>query len=85
VISALQPVMMSVPIQSIPTFSPGTPTKAFDARYFTSGTGRPYDVSRDGQKFLMIKDNTSGDSTSTSAGIVVVLNWVEELKARVTK
>jgi hypothetical protein len=79
VISALQPVMMSVPIQSTPTFNPGTRRRR-SKRYFTSGTGRPYDVSRDGQQFLMIKDNPSGDSTSTPAGIVVVLNWVEELK-----
>ena len=30
----------------------------------------------------MIKDNTGGDQ-STSPSMVVVLNWVEELKARV--
>ena len=31
----------------------------------------------------MIKDNASGDQTSTLPSMVVVLNWVEELKARV--
>ena len=50
--------------------------------YFAAGNGRAYDVSRDGQTFLMIKA-AGGDPTSTPTGIVVVLNWVEELKARV--
>ena len=50
--------MMSVPIQTAaPAFSFGTPTKVFDTRrYFTSGNGRPYDVSPDGQRFLMIQE-----------------------------
>ena len=42
----------------------------------------PYDVSPDGQQFLMIKDN-SADSNATPASIVVVQNWFGELKARV--
>ncbi len=43
-----------------------------------------YDVSRDGQKFLMIKDAPSGgERASAPDNLVVVLNWVEELKARV--
>ena len=36
--------------------------------------GRTYDVSPDGQRFLMIKDNASGDQTTTPASMVVVLN-----------
>ena len=39
-------------------------------------------VSPDGQRFLMIKD-TAWDQTSTPASMVVVLNWLEELKAQV--
>jgi hypothetical protein len=30
----------------------------------------------------MIKDNASGDQTSTPASVVVVLNWAEELKEK---
>ena len=74
--------LMAVPVHSTPAFSAGTPTKLFDTRYFAAGNGRVYDVSRDGQTFLMIKA-AGGDPTSTPTGIVVVLNWVEELKARV--
>jgi hypothetical protein len=43
---------------------------------------RPYDVSRDGQRFLMIKGTTNGPS-GASPTITVVLNWFEEFKARV--
>lgn len=73
--------MMSASIQTTPTFSAGNPTKLFERKF--SGLGRTYDVSRDGQRFLMIKDNTSGDQASTPASMVVVLNWFEELKAKV--
>ena len=74
----------AVPIQTTPTFSVGNPTKLFDnGRYVAAGIGRSYDVSLDGQKFLMIKATANGDQTSTSPSMVVVLNWTEELKARV--
>jgi serine/threonine-protein kinase len=73
--------MTTVPIQTAPTFTHGNPTKLFDGRsYASTPTGRTYDVSRDGQKFLMIKDDAGGDQPSTPASMVVVLNWTEELK-----
>ncbi len=71
--------LISVPIQTAPTFSAGTPTKLFDVRYTTLGPGRNYDVSLDGQRFLMIKSTTSTDQAPS---MVLVLNWPEELKAR---
>jgi serine/threonine-protein kinase len=74
----------AVPIYTTPTFSAGTPTKLIDGRYVVGAPGRTYDVSADGQRFLMIKDSTSGSPTSTPASMVVVLNWTEELKTRVS-
>ena len=68
----------SVAVQTTPTFSAGTPTKLIQGGY-VSGLGRTYDVSRDGQRFLMIKDPSSRDQTS-AASMVIVLNWHEELK-----
>ena len=47
--------MMAVAVQATSTFAYGPPTKLFDAPYVRAGTGRLYDVSPDGQKFLMIK------------------------------
>jgi hypothetical protein len=56
-----------------------------DGRYLAPQVGRNYDVSPDGQRFLMIKDATPATSSSTPppSQLVVVLNWSEELKARV--
>jgi Tol biopolymer transport system component len=70
--------MTSVPVRTSPAFSPGNPTKLFGGPYLKA-LGRTYDVSPDGQRFLMIKDNAVGDQAVTPA-IVVVLNWAEELK-----
>ena len=44
---------------------------------------RHYDVSADGQRFLMIKDSAAGDPNATPASMVVVEHWFEELKQRV--
>jgi eukaryotic-like serine/threonine-protein kinase len=71
--------MTSVPVQTTPTFTPGNPTKLFDGRYLAGPNGRTYDVSLDGQKFLMIKPTTGTDQAPS---MVLVLNWLEELKAR---
>jgi hypothetical protein len=71
------------------TFSAGNPTKILDTRYYAGSTVagldlRGYDISPDGQRFLMIKDAPAEQtSTTTPASMVVVLNWFEELKARV--
>ncbi|HLZ26345.1 MAG TPA: hypothetical protein VKV73_03405, partial [Chloroflexota bacterium] len=76
--------LMAVAVQSTSTFNHGDPTKLFGAPYYQPLRGRVYDVSRDGQKFLMIKDAPSGgERASAPDNLVVVLDWVEELKARV--
>jgi hypothetical protein len=53
------------------------PAKVFDARYSTVLPARSYDVSADGQRFLMLKEN------ATPPSLIVVEHWFEELKARV--
>jgi hypothetical protein len=72
---------MAVPIHTSPGFIAASPVKLFDGVYLTGPTFRSYDIARDDQKFLMIK-NPQADDASASAGIVVVLNWTEELKAK---
>ena len=47
----------------------------------TAATSPYYDVSPDGQRFLMLKAVES--QTSAPTQINVVLNWFEELKQRV--
>jgi serine/threonine-protein kinase len=76
----------TVPIQAAAAFSFGKPVRLVDAKYFHGvQQSRSYDVSRDGQRFLMIKDAgaASGQgSAETTANIVVVINWFDELKQR---
>jgi hypothetical protein len=51
----------------------GTPKRVFDARYYSDSIVREYDVAHDG-RFLMLKE------VDDPPGIVMVLNWFEELK-----
>ena len=74
------PTLLSVAVQTTPTFSAGNPTKMFEGRYAAAGIGRNYDVSLDGQRFLMIKDSATTDDKATPASMVVVEHWFEELK-----
>jgi serine/threonine-protein kinase len=70
--------LMSVPVQPGPGFTVGNATRVLDvASYNISlAAGRSYDVSPDGQRFLVLKDAQQ----QGAAQINVVLNWTEELK-----
>jgi hypothetical protein len=75
--------LTAVPVQtSGSTFSHGTPAKVFDAKYAAPFPARNYDVSPDGQRFLMVKDSPADDQPATPASMVVVEHWFEELKQR---
>jgi serine/threonine-protein kinase len=76
--------MRAVPIEMTgTTFSAGNPVKLFEGQFFAGPAGRLYDVTRDGQRFLMIKDAVSPNQTAAPLNMVVVLNWQEELRQRV--
>ena len=75
--------LLSVPVETTATFSAGTPTTVFEGSYFSPPVGlagRTYDVSPDGQRFLMDGDAPAGEPNVAPASIDVVLNWFEELK-----
>ncbi len=75
---------MVVPVQTDPTFVPENPQELLEWPYSRLGDGRNYDVSPDGQRFLAI--NTvplETDADASPPQINIVLNWFEELKARV--
>ena len=77
--------LMAVPVQASATrFTFGTPARLLEAAYAETlnSVSRGYDVSADGKRFLMIKESMAGDSPRT--GMVVILNWFEELKAKVS-
>ena len=60
-----------------------TPTPLVKEGYFTNPavfTGRTYDISPDGKRFLMIKEGGGTDETAAPPQIIVVQHWTEELK-----
>jgi eukaryotic-like serine/threonine-protein kinase len=74
--------MMAVDTAPQPSFAAGKPRVLFEGRYEpTPATIPNYDVSRDGQRFLMLKPAEASEAAPTQ--INVVLNWFEELKHRV--
>jgi serine/threonine-protein kinase len=81
--------VMAVTTQLTPAFSSGNPRNLFDApsmaldgRLFSATTKRMYDVSRDGQRFLMFKEGASSSDGAAPASMIVVQNWFEELRAK---
>jgi hypothetical protein len=58
----------------------GRPTMLFEGNYPAPNAGRQlYDVSPDGQRFLMIK-NAEAEAKVSPPQIIVVQNWDQELK-----
>jgi serine/threonine-protein kinase len=73
--------LMAVDVVLQPAFSAGKPRALFTGRYEpTPSTFPNYDVSRDGQRFLMLEPPAETDGPPRE--ITVVVNWVEELKRR---
>ncbi len=77
--------MMAVTIDTEPEFTLGNPRELFRGDYFTN-PGRPFDLSPDGQRFLMIKDNPLAEEPAETVEpeptteLIVVENWDKALK-----
>jgi len=74
--------MMAVAIETKPSFVPAKPRLLFEGHYEMGNYAflQDYDVSPDGQRFLMVK---GGEQATVAAQINVVQNWFEELKQKV--
>jgi hypothetical protein len=70
--------MMAVATTTKANFSADTPKVLFEGHYATYNTTPAYDVTPDGQRFLLAKTAEQGPQE-----ISVVLNWFEELKQKV--
>ena len=73
--------VMVVPVETDPIFAAGSPEMLLEGQdppNPPSNGGRAYDVSLDGQRFLMIK--ADGGSENTPPHFILVQNWFEELK-----
>jgi serine/threonine-protein kinase len=75
--------MMAVTVATTPSFVASPPHMLFEGRYGATAVVRPYDVSRDGQRFLMVKQKERAPVSASQ--MILVQNWLEELKARAPK
>ena len=72
--------LMTVPVHRDPSLDTGNPEVVLEKSYVATGPpGRTYDVSPNGERFLMIKEAGAGDE-APQAELILVLNWLEELK-----
>ena len=72
--------MLAVEVTTQPNFSAGQPHVLFERQYVAVPplqAGAEYDVSPDGQRFLMVKQ-----TEQAGAPINVMLNWPEDMKRR---
>jgi serine/threonine-protein kinase len=82
-------MLMSVRVEGKLAPTLGPPTKVLDAsayvRNLVTYASRHYDVSLDGQRFIMLKPSAQPDKSNAPRTITVVENWFEELKRVVPK
>ena len=73
--------LTAVSIRIDPSFDFGNPEVVIDklTSVLSGAPGRTYDVSPDGERFLMIKERSADDETPR-AELILVQNWFEELK-----
>jgi len=78
-------VLMGIDVRSDAAFAFGNERMLGMQGFLTGGPGiRPYDITPDSQRFLMIFPHGGMDSTEIATlRINVVLNWFEELEERV--
>ena len=80
--------LMAVRVQTEPGFAAGNSEMIFEGHHYRAALTRPsmslgslygrtYDVSPDGERFLMIQD------AAPATEFILVLNWFQELKRRV--
>jgi Tol biopolymer transport system component len=82
--------VMAVPVNANESFSLETPKILFRGTYIAASfrlldfKPAPWDISRDGKRFLMLKPRASAEAQMPGPRkIIVVMNWLEELKQRV--
>jgi hypothetical protein len=82
VTAGVDATMMSVRVERGATWTANTPSKLFAGRFFfrdtpgSTGQGRTFDVSPDGQRFLMLQAGTD----TSQPRFIFVQNFVEQLK-----
>jgi Tol biopolymer transport system component len=76
---ALKVRVMSAPVMTTPSFSAGPPRRLFEGPFrIDGGSFRNYDVTADGQRFVMVREVERPQARVSQ--MVLVQNWVEELR-----
>jgi len=70
--------LMGVRMEPGPSWRSSTPARILQSQFAYSGFGRAFDIARDGRRFLMIREG--GGNEAAPQNLVVVQNWLEELK-----
>ena len=65
-------------------FTSGRAVKISSTHYFSANQTRSYDVTPDGRRFLFIKE-AAQNAAATPASLVVVLNWFDEIRAKLPR
>jgi hypothetical protein len=70
----------SVSVQTTPHFAAAKPQRLFAIQDFPVNGGRYYDVSPDGQRFIVIKDSSATTTDDVSEPqLVVTVHWIDEV------
>ena len=81
------PDLLSVQVETEPTFSARTPESLFGLNGYTifGANRRQFDGAPSGDRFVVVKPSVSGQvgDGDVLLGMVIVENWFEELKERV--
>ena len=78
------PALMVVPVDTDPTFDPGTAQILFEGQEFVGQFGMQFEaVDLDAQRFLMIKGGAAATVGAPAAPIILIQNWHQELLERV--
>ena len=71
------------PTVQVSTGGGATPVWSRDGRRWVGlGGGRFYDVTRDGQRFVVIKDVLLNENDPAAPRLIVVVHWIDEVKSR---
>ena len=72
--------LVRVPVETSGDFVAGSPEVLFEGPYPATNSGRHYDVSPDGRRFLLLKQGGNDEEEGEAPIVMFVDNWFEELK-----
>jgi serine/threonine-protein kinase len=75
--------LMRVPVERGTTWTAGVPARLLTGPYYLGDAGNAlptYDLSLDDRRFLMIKEDATATAQASGPSLIVVQNWLEEVR-----